>query len=109
MDYIGFALVALFLGCLEITLDRGQREDWFSSGLITTTAAICAFSFIAFIPWELSQKEPIVNIRLFGNRNFVISNIFMLLMGLIVFGTTQFIPNCCSRCWAIPLPMRGWH
>jgi len=93
VDYIGFALVALFLGCLEITLDRGQREDWFSSGLITTTAMICAFSFLAFIPWELSQKEPVVNIRLFGNRNFIIANVFMLLMGLIVFGTTQFIPQ----------------
>jgi DHA2 family multidrug resistance protein len=86
-------LVALFLGCLEITLDRGQREDWFSSGLIATTAAICVASFLAFIPWELSQKEPIVNIRLFNNRNFIISNLFMLLMGLIIFGTTQFIPQ----------------
>ena len=93
VDYVGFALVALCLGCLEITLDRGQREDWFSSGLIVTTAAICVASFLAFIPWELSQKSPIVNIRLFNNRNFIISNLFMLLMGLIIFGTTQFIPQ----------------
>jgi DHA2 family multidrug resistance protein len=74
-------------------LDRGQREDWFSSVLIVTTAILCVLSFIAFIPWELSQKEPIVNIKLFRNGNFVIANIFMLLMGLIIFGTTQFIPQ----------------
>jgi DHA2 family multidrug resistance protein len=93
VDYVGFALVALALGCLEITLDRGQREDWFSSGLIVTTAIICGLSLISFIPWELSQKEPIVNIKLFRNRNFIIANLFMLLMGLIIFGTTQFIPQ----------------
>jgi DHA2 family multidrug resistance protein len=93
IDYIGFLLAALFLGCLEITLDRGQRDDWFSSGLICTTATICTLSFLAFIPWELAQDEPIINIKLFKNGNFIISNIFMLLMGLIVFGTTQFIPQ----------------
>lgn len=93
VDYGGFILVALFLGCLEVTLDRGQRDDWFSSGLIVTTAVICVVSFLAFIPWELSRDEPIVNIRLFRSRNFVIANLFMLLMGLIVFGTTQFIPQ----------------
>jgi DHA2 family multidrug resistance protein len=93
VDYVGFLLAALFLGFLEITLDRGQRDDWFSSGLICTTAAICTVSFLAFIPWELTQDEPIINIKLFRNSNFIISNIFMLLMGLIVFGTTQFIPQ----------------
>jgi DHA2 family multidrug resistance protein len=93
VDIIGFALVALFLGCLEVTLDRGQREDWFSSPMITTTAIISAVALIAFIPWELSQKEPIVKISLYGQRNFLIANIFMVMMGVIVFGTTQFIPQ----------------
>ena len=93
IDFVGFALAALFLGCLEVMLDRGQRDDWFSSDLISITAAICAICFVAFVPWELSRDEPIINIKLFRNRNFIISNIFMLLMGLIVFGTTQFIPQ----------------
>ena len=55
------------------------------------------------------QKEPIVNIRLFGNRNFVISNIFMLLMGLIVVRQLPVDSPIHAGCWAIPLPMRGWH
>jgi DHA2 family multidrug resistance protein len=93
IDYIGFALAALFLGCLEITLDRGQRDDWFSSGLITLTAALSATGFLALIPWELTRKAPIIDLRLFRNRNFIIANVFMLLMGLIIFGTTQFIPQ----------------
>lgn len=93
VDYVGFLLAALFLGCLEITLDRGQRDDWFSSGLIATTAVIASLSFLIFIPWELAQDEPVINIKLFKNGNFIIANVFMLLMGLIVFGTTQFIPQ----------------
>jgi DHA2 family multidrug resistance protein len=93
IDLVGFALVALALGCLEVTLDRGQREDWFSSPLISTCAAISVLSFIIFIPWELSRADPIVRIRMYGRRNFGIANILMLLMGVIIFGSTQFIPQ----------------
>ncbi|MBV9990330.1 MAG: DHA2 family efflux MFS transporter permease subunit [Alphaproteobacteria bacterium] len=93
IDVMGFALVALFLGCLEVTLDRGQREDWFSSPMIVGFAILGAAAFLAFIPWELSRDEPIVRIRLYGNRNFLIANIFMVMMGVIIFGTTQFIPQ----------------
>ena len=70
VDWVGFLLIALALGCLEVTLDRGEREDWFSSPMIASFAAISALSMVAFIPWELSQKEPIVHIRLYGQRNF---------------------------------------
>jgi len=93
IDWQGFALVALFLGCLEVTLDRGQREDWFSSPMIVSFAVISALALIAFVPWELSRRDPIVQIRLYGKRNFLIANIFMLVMGVIIFGTTQFIPQ----------------
>ncbi len=84
---------ALFLGCLEVTLDRGQRDDWFSSPLITATAVISALSLILFIPWELTREEPIVPIAMFGRRNFGIASIFLLITGVIIFGTTQFIPQ----------------
>jgi DHA2 family multidrug resistance protein len=93
IDFVGFALVALFLGSLEVTLDRGQREDWFSSPMIIGFAIAAAAGLIAFIPWELSRKDPIVKIQLYGQRNFLIANIFMMIMGVIVFGSTQFIPQ----------------
>jgi MFS transporter, DHA2 family, multidrug resistance protein len=93
VDWQGFVLVALFLGGLEVTLDRGQREDWFSSPMIVTFAIVSLVSLIVFIPWELTRRDPIVRIRLYGQRNFLIANIFMLLMGVIIFGTTQFIPQ----------------
>jgi DHA2 family multidrug resistance protein len=93
VDIIGFVLAGLTLGCLEITLDRGQRDDWFSSPFIISFAVIAVVSFLLFIPWELRRNNPIVRIDLFKNRNFAIANVFMLLMGVIVFGTTQFIPQ----------------
>ena len=93
VDFIGFALIALFLGCLEITMDRGQRDDWFSDPGITAAAITAGVALLCFIPWELTRDEPIVRIDLLRRGNFAISNIFMLLIGLILFGTTQFIPQ----------------
>ena len=93
VDVIGFILVALFLGLLEVTLDRGQRDDWFSSPFILTTAIISATALVLFIPWELTRDDPIVPIAMFGRRNFGIASIFLLIVGVIIFGTTQFIPQ----------------
>ena len=93
VDYIGFALIVLSLGCLELTLDRGEREDWFSSPWITAAAATSVLATVGLIVWELNRKDPIVNLRLFANRNFAITVLFMLTAGLILFGTTQLIPQ----------------
>jgi DHA2 family multidrug resistance protein len=93
VDWIGFLLVAVGLGCLEITLDRGEREDWFQSGFIVSFAIISAVSLILFVIWELSRKNPIVNVRLLGQRNFSIAVFVMMVLGIILFGTTQLIPQ----------------
>jgi DHA2 family multidrug resistance protein len=93
VDGIGFTLVALGLGCLEITMDRGQRDDWFDSSFITTTAIIAAISLIGLAFWELSHRDPIVNLRLFAHRNFAICFAMMLTFGSILFGSTQLIPQ----------------
>jgi len=93
VDIVGFVLVALFLGLLEVTLDRGQTDNWFSSPFILSSATISALAFILFIPWELTRRDPIVPIGMFGRRNFAIASIFLLITGVIIFGTTQFIPQ----------------
>ena len=93
VDYVGFILVALGLGCLDITLDRGERDDWFGSGFITANALISAISLVLLVVWELNRKDPIVNLRLLGNRNFAITSLFMLAAGMVIFGTTQLIPQ----------------
>ncbi len=93
VDWIGFLLAALFLGFLEIVLDKGQEDDWFNSGFILTCAIISGVALLAFVPWELSRKDPIVDIRLLGHRMFGTSWVVMLAVGAILFSSTQFMPQ----------------
>jgi DHA2 family multidrug resistance protein len=93
VDWVGLILVVLFLGCLEVVLDKGQEDDWFSSGFIITFAIISALSLSLFVPWELTRKDPIVDLKLLGHRQFAASCTVMLAMGAIIFSTTQIIPQ----------------
>jgi len=93
IDVVGVVLVVLGLGFLELTLDRGEREDWFASGFIIFTAATSAVSLVALGFWESQQKNPVVDVRLLRNRNFVATLVIMAVTGLILYGTTQLIPQ----------------
>src|SRR4051812_48277976 len=61
-DWPGMLLIAIALGCLEIVLDKGQREDWFQSGFIVSFSLVSALAFAIFFPWELSRKDPAVDV-----------------------------------------------
>ena len=91
-DMVGFALVATFLGALEIVLDRGLVEDWFSSPFITTAAAICAGAFLLMIPWEMTRRQPLIDLRMVVTRQFGACFVVMLATGAILLATTQFLP-----------------
>jgi MFS transporter, DHA2 family, multidrug resistance protein len=93
VDYIGFVLVAVGLGALEFVLDEGQRKDWFGSNLITGFALASAFCLLALIPWELTRKDPIVDIRLLGRRQFGACFLVMLGTGAVLISTTQLLPQ----------------
>jgi MFS transporter, DHA2 family, multidrug resistance protein len=93
VDWLGFVLVALFLGCLEIVLDRGQEDDWFGSGFIVTFTLISAVSFALFLPWEWTRKDPVVDVRLLFTRQFGTAFLVMLSVGAILFGSTQILPQ----------------
>ncbi|AWN44263.1 DHA2 family efflux MFS transporter permease subunit [Methylobacterium durans] len=92
-DLIGFLLVATFLGSLEVVLDEGQRKDWFGSNLIVTFAILSVLAFVLMIPWELTRKNPVVDLRLLGKRQFGACFLVMLATGAILIATTQFIPQ----------------
>src|SRR5579871_1261624 len=93
IDYVGFAFAALLFACLEVTIDRGQTDDWFSSPVITIAAIVGSLSLLGLIPWELMQERPIMNLHLFRRRNFLLSSLLLLVVGVVLFGTTQFIPQ----------------
>lgn len=93
VDWIGFVLIAIAFGSLEWVLDRGQQDDWFSSNVIVAFALIAAASFVFFIIWELTDEEPIVDIRLLSGRQFAMSFFIMMTVGGILNGSTQVIPQ----------------
>jgi MFS transporter, DHA2 family, multidrug resistance protein len=92
-DSMGFLLIAAGLGALEITMDRGEREDWFASPFILTTAIVAGVALIWFVFWELRHRDPVLNLRAFRQRNFVIGVGLIMLTGVVMYGTTQFIPQ----------------
>ncbi len=92
IDYTGFGLMALGLGALELTLDLGQQRDWFESSLIVFTASVSALSLIGFVIWELLTPDPIVNLRVFLNRNFAVGCAMIATVGVVLYGSTALLP-----------------
>src|SRR6202451_3747979 len=92
IDYIGLGLVALGLGTLQVILDKGQREDWFESHFIVILTVISAASLIFVVFWEWRQKDPIIDLHLFRDRTFAVSNLLMFMLGFALLGSTLLLP-----------------
>jgi DHA2 family multidrug resistance protein len=92
LDRLGFALMAIGLGTLQLVLDKGQEEDWFSSPLITGAAIFAGLTLTAFVIWELWTKEPIVDLRVLKNRNFTVGTGLMTVLGIVLYGTIALLP-----------------
>jgi MFS transporter, DHA2 family, multidrug resistance protein len=93
IDYAGIALVAIGFACLEVVLDRGQREDWFESYFIVGFFAVAMVTLIIFVIWELRHPDPVVEIALLKERNFALANTFYFLFGFVLYGSTVLIPQ----------------
>ena len=92
-DLPGAALIALGLAALEVMMDRGVEDDWFSSRLILSAAIVAGLALTAFVIWELIEREPLLDMSLFKHGNFAVATLVIMLVGVILFGTTQFIPQ----------------
>jgi DHA2 family multidrug resistance protein len=92
-DYLGCLFVVLGLGCMEVVLDEGQRDDWFSSPVIVCFAVVSAVSLLALLIWEWHHEDPIVDVRLLLSRHFGACFLVMLGVGAVLITTTQFLPQ----------------
>ena len=92
IDYIGVSLLALGVGALQVMLDKGQEDDWFGSRFILTLAVLAAVGLISLVIWEWFYKNPIVDVKLFKNLNFLGSNGMMFTLGMIYFGSLVMMP-----------------
>jgi DHA2 family multidrug resistance protein len=93
VDYMGLALVAVGLGALQVVLDKGQREDWFASHFVQIFAGVAVVGLVAFVIWELREKNPILNLRLLKSRSFAVSCVLMFTLGWVLYGSTVLIPQ----------------
>src|SRR5580693_2180049 len=92
-DLVGFVLVATFLGSLELMLDRGLEDDWFGSAFIVKSAIVCVLAFVLMIPWEVTRRDPMIDLRMVATRQFGACFLVMLATGAILLSTTQSLPQ----------------
>ncbi len=92
-DYVGFSLLALGVGALQVLLDKGQEDDWLGSRFITALIIIAAVCLVSLVVWEWRHKAPIVDVRLFKNFNFATTNLMFLILGMILFSATVLMPQ----------------
>jgi MFS transporter, DHA2 family, multidrug resistance protein len=107
-DFFGFATLSLAVGALQITLDRGQLEDWFGSSEIWIEAAVAAAAFYLFIVHMLTtRKTRFLDPALFRDRNFLAGCLFIFTVGLVLFATLALLPPLLQELLNYPVVTTG--
>ena len=107
IDYWGFALLAVWIASLQIVLDKGQQSDWFSSHLIRWLVGIGIVGLVAFLWRELSTPHPIVDLRVWKNRNFAMGTGMMTILGIVLYGCTALLPLFLQTVLGYPVLQSG--
>src|SRR3954467_1181648 len=92
VDYWGIGMLAVGIGALQIVLDKGQQEDWFTSGFITSLAIISVATLVALVIHELTTDNPIVDLRVFKARSYAVGVFLMTVVGFVLYGSMVLLP-----------------
>jgi MFS transporter, DHA2 family, multidrug resistance protein len=92
LDVVGLVLLVLFVGSMQIMIDKGKELDWFASGQIIGLAVVAVVSFLFFLAWELTDRHPIVDLRLFMRRNFLTGTLSLSIAYGLFFGNVVLLP-----------------
>jgi DHA2 family multidrug resistance protein len=92
-DWLGIGLMAMGLAALEVMLEEGNRQDWFESDFIVRSAWIAAIFLTLFVVVQLAKKEPLVNLRLFADRNFALGSMINTILGIGLYSTVFLVPR----------------
>jgi DHA2 family multidrug resistance protein len=92
VDYWGIGMLAVGIGALQIVLDKGQEEDWFSSTMIVILAIVSAVTLVALVIHELTADDPIVDLRVFKARSYAVGVFLMTVVGFVLYGSMVLLP-----------------
>ncbi len=92
LDVVGLGLLVLFVGSMQVMIDKGKELDWFNSGQIVILTVVAVVSFLFFLAWELTDKHPVVDLRLFARRNFVTGATALSIAYGLFFGNVVLLP-----------------
>ncbi len=93
IDVIGFILVALGFGTLQVVLDRFERAGGWGSGFVNLWGSVCVVSLVALVVWEWNHKQPVMNLRLLLIPSFAISNVLLFALGFVLMTSSQLLPQ----------------
>jgi DHA2 family multidrug resistance protein len=108
IDYVGFALLAVWLATMQIVLDKGQEADWLGAEWVRWFTFTSVVSFLGFIWWEFKTDHPLVDLRVFKNRNFTIGLVLMTSLAAILYGTTAQLPLFLQTLMGYPALQAGY-
>ena len=92
IDFVGLSLLALGVTCLQVMVDNGQQWDWFRSDMIWTLTILSFIGFIILVIWQLTSKDPLIDFKLFKNRNFAVGTVVTSVAYTLFFGNMVVMP-----------------
>jgi DHA2 family multidrug resistance protein len=92
VDAWGIGMLAVGMACLQIMLDKGQQEDWFSSNWITALAVLSAVALLTFVIYELKAADPVLHLRVFKERTYATGVFLMTVLGFVLYGSLVLLP-----------------
>jgi DHA2 family multidrug resistance protein len=92
IDTVGLTLLVLWVGALQLMLDKGKELDWFASGEIIAMAVVAVVAFAVFVVWELTDEHPVVDLKLFKGRNFTFGALSLSVAYALFFGNVVLLP-----------------
>ncbi|TLZ09680.1 MAG: DHA2 family efflux MFS transporter permease subunit [Gammaproteobacteria bacterium] len=108
VDAVGLSLLMIWVGAMQVMLDKGKDLDWFNSTAIVTLACVAVVGFAVFLIWELTEEHPIVDLSLFRGRNFTVSTIAMLFAYGLFFGNVVLLPLWLQQYMGYTATLAGW-
>jgi DHA2 family multidrug resistance protein len=107
-DWFGFVALAVGIGSLQLMLDRGEQVGWFESSEIIAEAIVSVSGFYFFLAHSLTTPKPFIRFALFKDRNFVVSCLFMIVIGIVLFGTMALVTPFLQYVIGYPILTAGY-